>query len=528
MREFSFTLAKELAAGLRRSYRNTRNAPGLTTLFNAEVGESGLVQLEGITNPFSVGTLGGQGIEVNWPFPRLFRGNTVTLLADETRLFEVDESDWSLAELTAYGYGAVGTALSIPTGGSWQMLDAHDTWMLMNGSCVIFKSGLGGVSGRSEEIYINTDVHIETGCLYKGRGMLAGFDPEKFWSKDWLAFWDEHSTDSYDLGISRSMPFKDNFVWWSTIGGGDLFWMFYPELYMRGVTGHPDGHTPCDPYIFDLLQRNECGFAPMTYRGRVRVLLPLGEGVIAYGDGGLTYLQAVSEPVPTMARLHMSNIGIASGVAAAGDLNQHIYVDGNGCVWHIDANRNITRLGYEEHIQPMLSDDILVAYSPEKERFTISGSDLTFMLTKYGMSQIDQRVTSIVTADGTEVGLSTDLGFDNSQLQIVTDTFDMNNRAIKLIRSVEVHLNDTATWYMSVQYRMNKADAFKQTVWRQINKEGWAVMPCTGTEFRICLYCADYSVAEPPDNVVVKWQMSDKRNVRGGYAGATIAESGVE
>lgn len=523
MREYSYTLSKELASGLRRSYRNGRNSVGLTELFNAEVGDNGLVQLEGIVNPFSTATLGAHGIEVNWPFPRLFKGNGITLLADETRLFEVDESDWSLTEITPNKYGAVGTLLSIPTGGAWQMLDAHDTWMLMNGSCVIFKAGIDAVRGRSNEVYLQSDVHIETGCLYKGRGLLAGFDEDQFWSKDWLAFWDEQSS-TYNLGISRDMPFKDNFIWWSTIGGGDLLWMFFPEMYMRGVTETAEGHTPCRPYIFDLLERNECGFAPATFSGRVRLLLPIGEGVLAYGDNGVTYLQAVSEPVPTMARRHISYIGTAGGAAGAGNLQQHVYADGNGCLWHITADLNVTKLGYEEYIQPLVAEGIVITYQEQHERFVISGSSETYLLNKNGLSKIDQRVTSCFVYGGVDYGLSSDLGYDNSQLRLVTDTFDMGNRAIKQIRSVEVHLNDTQAWFVCIQYRMNKADVFKQSAWRQINKEGWAVIPCTGTEFRVALYCADYSEAEPPDNIVVKWQMSDKRNVRGSYAGATSAE----
>ena len=525
MREFSFTIADSLSAGLRRSYKNARNATGMTELFNVEVGEHGLVQLEGITNPLSVDTLGAHSIEVNWPNPRLFRGNSVTLLADENRLFEVDEADWSLSELTLYNFGKVGTAASIPSGGSWQMLDAHDTWMLFNGSCTILRSGLGLVSGISEHTYIQTGVHIETGCLYKGRGMLAGFDPDVFLGKDWLAYWADQ-VSNVNLGLPKDIPFKDNFVWWSTIGGGDLFWMFYPDFYFKGPVGMQDGHTPDRAYILDLLQRNECGFAPTTYRGRVRVLLPIGEGVLAYGDGGVTYMQAVPEPIPTMARRHISNIGIAPGVAVGGDLQQHVYVDGKGVLWHITSDLKVTRLGYEEYLSHMIGSDIVVSYSPQSELFTISNNDTTYLLSKYGLSKIDQRVTSIVTANGVDVGLSTDLGYDNSQIRLVTDTFDMNNRAIKMIRSVEMHLNDEATWYIAIMHKMDESSAFGQTAWRQINKSGWVVLPCTGVEFRLAFYCADYSIADPPDNIVVKWQMSDKRNVRGAYASpADVATS---
>lgn len=520
MKEFSFTLSKSLAAGLRRSYRNPRNGVGLTELLNAEVCEGGLGPIEGVTNPIPIETLGAYSIEVNWPNPRLFRGNTFTLLADENRLFSVDESDWSLAEITPYHYEAVGTAMSIPSGGSWQILDAHNMWMLFNGSCTIFRSALGRVGGRpTEEVYIQSDVHIETGCLYKGRGMLAGFDRDNFWNPAWLAFWEEQLGQK-NFGLSRDMPFEDNFVWWSTIGGGDMFWMFYPNLYIGGVLGMQTGHTQDKPLILDLIQRNECGFAPATYRGRVRVLLPIGEGVLAYGDGGVTYMQAVGDPTPTMARRHVSSVGIASGVAASGDLRQHVYVDNSGCVWHINSDLNVTRLGYEEYIGPMIGSDIIVSYSENKRRFTIGNNESTYVLTEYGLSKIDQRVTSIVSADGVEVGLSTDLGYDNTQVRLVTETFDMNNRALKMLRSVEISTAGEADWYVSVLYRLSKAADFIQTSWRKINKEGWAVIPCTAVEFRLAFYSPSYLTSEPPDDIVVKWQMSDKRNVRGVYAPA--------
>ena len=171
--------------------------------------------------------------------------------------------------------------------------------MLFNGASTVFHTSHDKMFGMTDKVFVQDDVWIETGCEYKGRALLAGFDNTKFWNIQWQHFF-ESWAGKYDLGLDLDLAFQDNMVWWSTIGGGDLLWLFYPYLHMTGINSIEDAYTMEKPLIFDYLKRNECGFMPMNWQGRVRHLIPFRDVVMGYGDNGVSALRSVVDPQPTM------------------------------------------------------------------------------------------------------------------------------------------------------------------------------------------------------------------------------------
>lgn len=212
-------------AGIRRDFRNAANSQALVTCRNLRPTQWGLKDHLPITNPFSAVTLENAGIIPSWPFPQLFRGKKVTLLADATAIFLVDESDWSLTPIdtyTIYNTDAASQALDITEGGPWHFMDFHDTWMLFNGACQVFKTGY------SPKTFVQNAVTIRTGCeLLEGRALMAGFDRDNYRTQAWrdyLATYMDNIPKAYQQDLSIGAD--GNWLWWSSIGGADLMHLF--------------------------------------------------------------------------------------------------------------------------------------------------------------------------------------------------------------------------------------------------------------------------------------------------------------
>src|SRR5574343_1332113 len=80
------------------------------------------------TFPFSSAVLSAAGVVLDWPFPQLFLGRSVALLATETAVFSVNLTTWALTAVSLVSPG--GGAATITAGGVWHFIDFHTTWIL--------------------------------------------------------------------------------------------------------------------------------------------------------------------------------------------------------------------------------------------------------------------------------------------------------------------------------------------------------------------------------------------------------------
>jgi len=256
VKEFAVTIKDAFKMGLRRFDNLPKNTLHLVECFNMKPKEYGLTPFVPITNPFTSTT-------VTPPFPQLFKGHNVTLLCDATAIYTVNESTWALTQLTTYDALSTSSAKAITSGGPWHFSDFHDTWFLYNGSCIVFQANKDpGVT------LVIDSITITTGCSFKGRGITGGFDETDYWLAAWTTLWNTWINQlPSDAAITASLDaIGKNFVWWSSIGGGDLLWQFYPSLAEQGSVAGA-AHTSALPLLFDMMKRNEAGFMPMPWQG---------------------------------------------------------------------------------------------------------------------------------------------------------------------------------------------------------------------------------------------------------------------
>ncbi len=522
--------------GLRPDFRSARNSDFLLDCFNAKITPYGLVPYEPVELPFSQLTLNANQIVLGWPFPQLFKGSSKMLIADRNRIFLVNENDWSVFRLTNFFSALTPTSVvtNITIGNQWQFCEFWDTWMLTNGVNTIFHYNkhlmrVLSPDNPADRMYIGTKPRTQACCAYRGRAWFGGFDPNFFWSAKWTSlvttFANTTANLATDLAILDSFQGLDeNFVWWSSIGGGDMFMLFVALTELEeGFTA--GGYDSANSYIIEKMKENTFGCQPMKWKGKVRQMKPLGAGVMVYGDGGVSAL------IPTDSRMSTKEFTqLASGVsntgAVGGNEEEHLFVNNDGYLWHVDKEFKVTELGYREYMQSMLGRDIIISYNPQQGgEFYICDGKKSFILTKSGLTEHGQHVTSIINTQGRVYGLGLHKEAMNKEFRLKTDTIGQRQQSgVKHITWMDiVHEmpefpaaggTSQSSLKASIDFKYKTGVAFTETDKIELNDEGQAYMGISGKDFRLRLTGTDYRDVNI-DSIRARYHVEDRRFVRG-------------
>src|SRR4030042_6688078 len=93
MKEFTVPFRDGFKKGLKQWRRTPRGQEGLGTCYNLKPSEEGLRPYEYITNPTTA--------TIDWPFPQLFLGQDVRILATATAIYEL--TAWALGAAKCTG-----------------------------------------------------------------------------------------------------------------------------------------------------------------------------------------------------------------------------------------------------------------------------------------------------------------------------------------------------------------------------------------------------------------------------------------
>ncbi len=527
MREFSFNVIEFIAAGLRRDSRNAKNVSRSILYQNVRP-----IQLEGIItpttftplqSPFASGYLSGQGVTVSHPFPQLYCGQAITLLLDETKIYEVTRgTNWTISEMsTRDGYNPE-DGKSISAGDSWHIADMGTTLALFNGSCVVIKTNSLSMFGGTSNLLVIDDVSVNTGCAFRGRLVMGGFDKDNFWNDAWEAL----ARKLFDLGQGFTFPDApdSNYVAWSQIGS-DAFWLFYPDTLIHGHLGEHEGDTfDIDHSILmEMVERNEFGFMPMDWQGIVYRMIPFDNGIMVYGSGGITYMPKADN---TFGKMEVLQYGIASRSAAGGSSSEHVFVDSSGWLWKVSVGQPPKRLGFKEFFEPMLDNDIVVSYDPIENEYHISDGSICYTLKDNMLFESTFLISSIAEYNGISYAIPSRPGQDDDDYAIiVSDTFDFGLRSIKSIERIAVSGTGLDKVSIAIYWRMNPGDSWNLTNYSILNYEGFAFLKVSGLEFRLVIRSTDYSTFDV-DSVMIHFKTDDKRYIRGTYALENVSRTG--
>ncbi len=502
-----------LRNGLRRDARMPLGTPFLSECRNLKVSEFGLVEFESFADVFP-------GVPVRHPFPQYFKGKGKSLLAAGDQIYTVDETtfqhsgEFTINALSTYDIYAATTKRAIPRAdGAWQFVDFHSTWFLFNGDSIIFKTlePLGGASGSTvlqareafiQDRYNTNGITIRTGCDFRGRMLMGGFDPTNFWNPGWDTEWAAQVKEGIAWGFPMGAPEK-NWIWWSSIGGGDLLNFFLPARAIEDVASIDDVYSTIlskERYVFGW-ERNESNFMPMDWQGAVLVVKPLRNHIFVGGEDGISAVTPHNTEIGSTFGLeeNLLRIGIASRTAVGGSLKRLIFLDNNGTLWSIDNDLNLERLGFEEYLKQMIGNEITICFDPEFSEYYISDKNVSFVLAKDKLSERGKVVTSVYNAIRSNdlpdlVGVEGPSTID-SEINIVSSIFRVESAGnLSKVRVIGEALKGLS---IEIRSRYSTLDDFELVASSPLDPLGVARVNVSGQEFEVRL------VGEPIDGMKI-------------------------
>ena len=242
----------------------------------------------------------------------------------------------------------------------------------------------------------------------------------------------------------------------------DIFPLFFPYM-------------DTDKEFLNRWERNECGFAFWPYNGDIYRLHSLGEGVMAYGAGGIAYLRPVGSPI-TVSMAAVGEYGLASPTAFCGNSYVHYFIDYNYELWRVEAGPKLTKLGFRTHFATLST--IKMVLHPTENKVYISDSDTCYMLANDVLVEIPEIVHTMVMNKGSLGAIRTLL---TDGFEVETGIFDFDSKDLKTVSRVSVDgFASGSGLHGKVFFRMDRASDWSDT--------GWITLPIdqrvTGQEFK--------------------------------------------
>ena len=462
-----------LKAGLRKETYKDKKSPGLIDCYGLWLTEEGLSSYERVTNPFANGQL------TYPPYPILTSGEGETQYVAGTEFGHAVPQTIGSWSITDYSFvnNESGSAEEISSGSQadevWHIADFGKNFYAVRPDKTLFFYGSGNY-------YFTTSARFKSCCEHKGRLILAS----PYQSRDYRTI----LTDVIDGYVSSALPgqsishsVKSSFVYWSSIGGGDIKFVLQNSARSQ---------LNADDYL-DILKRNECGFMPLPVDD-IYGLAPLGKHVVVYGSNKIYLLTQVSEPYPTFGKEKIADIGVRARWAFCRTSKGHFFVSDDGSLFFLSPDYKVTKLGYKEFIVPEFDYLPRMSYDETNEALYICSSRAGFVFRSGGMTKINQCVTSCQRYTGTLVGVINNLTDTSCLAQ--TDTIDFNFAGLKTVDWIVLNANYSSTYPLQVSlgYRYKQTENFTYSSYKTVNNEGAAFFGTTAKEFRIKIKSTSY------------------------------------
>ena len=260
----------------------------------------------------------------------------------------------------------------------------------------------------------------------------------------------------------------------------------------------------------------DSGYRAMPWKGTVYNILKLGKNAVVYGNGGISLLRPVTDPLPTFGMRNILPFGIKNRTAVCGTENQHYFIDTKGCLWSLTEEGGTQKLGYEEFLFPLKNP--VMHYDTKQERIIISDRYKGYILTKAGLGGGYRAITGFNYINGDLKVVSPDDYIQVESLQIVSDILDFSYRGLKTIEAVQIGTDVKRDLYAAIDYRYAKDEPFRTTQWVLVNKEGVAFIRTGGVEFRVRVRVATHTDLDI-DYITLQYKRNDRRFVRGFLGG---------
>jgi len=513
--------AEHLRNGRRFSEYTPRNATVLKEAQGLRPTIGGMKQFDDLVQPLTDGYITGTlGISKTWPWPQIgIADDDAAFLFDETDLYLIIPSThtpWQVVvpaphtAMPLVDWWTSGAGSIAGGGGVWQIAFTHGFGFGTNGATTFFRLQ------TDANFYTQDDLTVTAAGMWKeGRVMLGGFDSGNVTYGGWKAFCESHyakAPDDIKELIDASDGIGQNWVFLSTIGGGDVFWLFsehfntYGSFYESPETDFNEDN----PYLFDLWKQNTMAIRPMPWHGKVLAGETLDDAFIIYGEDGLAAMFNYREGKIGMKPIEGLSwgTGLAQRAAIAGDDDMHYFLDPLGDLWRVTLEPGprvvAQKLGGREIFADMLPNTVIVSKDRHQKEFHIADGEQVWVVTAEGkISQGPKMPTRLSWGHGesppSTIGILFDpTEYDDAVAKIRTETFTAGPKATGVPELAWLQLVTTDTdatgWTVRVYYRMRHGDSWSVTEDLTPDDRGVVRPKVSGLEWEI--------EAEHPDRTV--------------------------
>lgn len=461
MREFELILAKEIRSGL-RPYEVPKSDPSVVECYNLEPGENGLKPYVPIENPAGLDT------EDGWDL----------LLEDGSRLMleaagQMDISTWPFPQFFVgsrimilayktkiYEVGSdwsVTEKITVTGGDVWDFVDFGTYILLLNGEVMVYVDPTD--SSYNTSTGSTTFPLIGTGCNFKGQ--IVGGDVRSSWNSC-----DRQSIVYSDIGSAS----------------------------------------------FALDRKNEAGFRHSRRKGNVLKVARLGDGVVAYGENFVDLMVPYNQYFK-IAEILDVGINWKGCVGVTNDM--HIFMDNKRYLWAIDREFKLTRLGYQEFLEDLVDNHVVISGVQDEQRFYICDGVKCYVYTPRGMFEGFQLISSVATLDDAVVGTFKDT--EDYEARLTTGAMDFGHRGIKTLMGVECGISEGGTNYIGADYRYDTNGTFSRTTLSRLSPDGFGYVGAAAHDLRVHVKATNYEQCYL-DYINAKIKLEDRRfAVRGPY-----------
>lgn len=468
MREFEYVFDKGLKVGLSPE----DNLPShLQALFDAYGFRCGREWLEGyevkdcpLPAAFEDCV---KGLHFVWPFPQMLIGKKYHICVvrdpvnDEDAIYLISEDN-----LTATHIFSV-DALTFGTGTIMEMADFGLFCVLANGVITVKMDPT--FPAWIADIATDTMPLVRTVCNFNGQLVGGGV------TSDW-----------YDC--------DEKFIVWSRIGEFNCV---------------PD-------------RKNTAGYRRDLFGGDIYHTRKLDNTVIVYSSKGVTLMYPVGSPAATFGFKELYDNGPINrgAMATSSDYKKHVFVDEELNLCKVTSD-GVEVLGYHSFMEELndTGEDIIVNYDPGDKDFYIGNSTKTFLLSPYGLTEIQQHPSAVWRAEPgrQKTYVSPDTIDEDFEPLIQTSSFDMNYRGHKTIFTVECSAMISNGMQASVGWA-NDLYTWAYTDWVIANDAGVAPIIINGADFVLRVkFSAVYEMTRV-SFIKARYKMTDMRSLRGVYA----------
>jgi len=311
-------------------------------------------------------------------------------LVSKDRLYDVTTG--RLNEIAMYDVNFRTQESTFLLGNRWSIADTEDYRLFTNGRSIIYYDKV------REKYFIDKSKSVNTTVFYEGRTLLGGFTDVYFYNSVWRDF--------YKSKGARNIPeFDESTVYWSSVGGMDIGWYFFPTRIFNETYDYEENYQ----MFLDLLHRESFGSMRIPEIGSILYMKQLGRYLVIYGSNGIALTTFIVDPVQSLSIVKIVHAKILNANCIAGSIDKHMYMDSTGALWLISES-SMKFLDYR-YLFDINSYQYKIDYHNLLDEFYITSNLKTYVFNR-GMTEMQNSIIANAVIQNKSIYLTKEISYE--------------------------------------------------------------------------------------------------------------------